>query len=276
VRKTLSHYVLEITIVLLGAIVAMFEAIFASGNIALIVGFVACLISLAVVAIRQEIATQVGDTIEDRALLRSIPDERWRVEAELNLEQSRLRYSSWADGTRRVDRETSLQYEVELLGSAATMVRAIHLIEDAEAINMWIDPQKKFRALVEAYKRLPERVDSKRILVVSNETNPISVVRDGYHVIEDHQALAFCQAQGDPRPQGLGFSLRIVWKPRSDREIADLLVVDDRETCSIESYGHGEFGHLEASVNASHVQKQIRVFEDLWTSATPIELCLPS
>lgn len=57
--------------------------------------------------------------------------------------------------------------------------------------------------------------------------------------------------------------------------IADLLVVDDREVCTIEGHGSGRFGDLTVSVNQAVVEAHIRSFEDLWTTATPVEHCLP-
>ena len=56
---------------------------------------------------------------------------------------------------------------------------------------------------------------------------------------------------------GLGFDLRIAWRPSSNREMSDLLIIDEKETCSIESYGHGHFGDLEVSVNPVVVGIQI-------------------
>ena len=274
VRKALSKYVIEITIVLLGAIIATLEAVFADRNIGLIVGFLSLLLALAVVAIRQEIATQVGDTIEDRKLLRSIPEARWRLDAQLELEEAYVRYMSWAGGTRRVERDKSLAYEVNALSHAAVSVRAIHLAADVESLRMWTEPQKKFHAMVEAYRRLPATVQCRRILVLNETDDGISVKVDGQRVIQDPVALSFCNLQRGERPDGLGFSLRILWKSDEDRAIGDLLIIDGRETCSIESYGHGRFSDLEACVTSALVQRQVLLFEDLWTSATPIDSCI--
>jgi hypothetical protein len=69
----------------------------------------------------------------------------------------------------------------------------------------------------------------------------------------------------------LGFTLRTLWIPGDDRAIGDLLIIDERESCSIESYGHGQFSDLIACVNSAQIHKQIQLFEDLWTSATPID-----
>jgi hypothetical protein len=276
VRKALSKYVIEIAIVLLGAIIATLEAVFADRNVGLVVGFLSLLLALAVVAIRQEIATQVGDTIEDRKLLRSIPEARWRLDAQLELEEAYVRYISWAGGTRRVERDKSLAYEVNALSHAAISVRAIHLAADLESLRMWTEPQKKFHAMVEAYRRLPGNVQCRRILVLSEADDGISVEEEGQRVIQDPVALTFCELQRDERPAGLGFSLRVLWNSEHERAIGDLLIIDGRETCSIESYGHGRFSDLEACVTSALVHRQVLLFEDLWKSAIPIESCIQS
>lgn len=250
------------------------EAVFADRNVALIIGFVSFLLALSVVAIRQEISTQVGDTIEDRKILRSIPDNRWRLAAQIDLEEASLRYLSWAGGTRRVSRKESLHYEVEALTHATASVRAIHLAGDLESLKMWIEPGKKFRALVEAYQRLPASVQGRRILVLNSDDDEISGEENGRRVIRNSLAQAFCSLQTTQRPTGLGFSLRVLWIPEDDRAIGDLLIIDDREFCSIESYGHGEFSDLVANVNEAQVRKQSQLFDDLWTNATPIEHAL--
>ena len=130
VRKVLSNHVFEITIVLLGAIIATLETVFADRNVGLmsVPLFPPCCGQM--IAIRQELATQVGDTIEDRKLLRSIPESRWRFDAQLELEEAYVRFTSWAGGTRRVGGRL-LAYEVKALSNAAVSVRAIHLDESA-------------------------------------------------------------------------------------------------------------------------------------------------
>jgi len=273
-RNALSHYVIEITIVLLGALIATLEAVFANRDVGLVVGFLSFLLALSVVAIRQELATQVADAIEERKLLRSIPETRWRLDAQLELEEAYVRYISWAGGTRRIERDESLAYEVRALANAAVSVRAIHLAADVESFRMWIEPHKKFHAMVDAYRRLPEAVQCRRILVLNEADEGISALHDGQRVIRDPMALAFCKLQRSERPDGLGVTLRVLWKPESDRAVGDLLIIDGRETCSIESYGHGRFSDLEACVTSALVQRQILLFEDLWTSAIPIESCI--
>lgn len=273
-RNALSHYVIEITIVLLGALIATLEAVFANRDVGLVVGFLSFLLALSVVAIRQEIASQIAEAIEDRKLIRSIPETRWRLDAQLELEEAYVRYMSWAGGTRRIERDESLAYEIRALANAAISVRAIHLAADVESFRMWIEPHKKFHAMVDAYRRLPGTVQCRRILVLNEANDGISALKDGQRVIREPLALAFCELQRSERPDGLGASLRVLWKPENDRAVGDLLIIDGRETCSIESYGHGRFSDLEACVTSALVQRQVLLFEDLWTSTIPIESCI--
>lgn len=275
VRKALENYVIEITLVLLGSIVATFEAIFASGSIALIVGFLSLLLSLSVVAIRLEIASQIGDMNEDKVVLRSIPDPRWRQEAQTGLEQTRLQYSSWANGVRHVKRESSLNYQIRALDKAIVSVRAIHLANDLDALDMWVNRQRGFASFVDAYRRLSPQILCRRILVLDGSDREISVEDSGRRVIDHPSALAFCTFQTGSRPEtGLGFELRVLWLPAGDRALPDLLIIDEQESCSIESYGHGQFGDLEACVNTVSVRKHAQFFEDQWSNAIPVEHCL--
>jgi hypothetical protein len=53
-------------------------------------------------------------------------------------------------------------------------------------------------------------------------------------------AIDVCRRQMRPVAEGsIGFELRNKWVHASNREIADLLIVDDRDACAIESYGTG-------------------------------------
>lgn len=276
-KKYLQQYVIEITLVLVGAIAAIVEALVVHrSDIAALMAVMALLLALAVAAIRQEIRVQIGDVLIERQVLHEIPDPSWRKEAQDEIEQARLKFASWAGGTRRVDERSSLNFQIEALRRATSSVRAIHLALDSDSLTMWDNRQRGFRHLVEAYAQLPDHVQRRRILVLDVNDPNLSVMQSSQRVITDEVVQRVCRLQMRNRDEGgLGFDLRIAWRPSRNREIADLLVIDEKETCSIENYGHGHFGDLEVSVNSVVVGARIHQFEDLWTASTPAGHCLP-
>ena len=83
-------------------------------------------------------------------------------------------------------------------------------------------------------------------MVLNVDDNAISAVGPVGRTIIDQTTSDVCRMQVAPRgPQGLGFELRILWVPAASRDIVDMLIIDEREVCSIQSYGHGQFGDLE-------------------------------
>ncbi len=276
-QKYLEQYVIEITLVLLGAIAAIVEALVVHrSDIAALMAVVALLLALAVAAIRQEIRVQIGKALIDRQILNEIPDPTWRKEAEDEIEQARLKFASWTGGTRRVGERSSLNYQIESLRRATSSVRAIHLALDSDSLTMWDNRQRGFNHLVEAYRQLPDHVHSRRILVLDVNDPKLSVMQSNQRIITDEVVQRVCHFQMRSRAEGgLGFDLRIAWRPSSNREVSDLLVIDEKETCSIESYGHGHFGDLEVSVNPVVVGGRIHQFDDLWTDSIPAGHCLP-
>ena len=276
-KRYLEQYVIEITLVLVGATAAIVEALVVHrSDIATLIAVVALLLALAVAAIRQEIRIQIGEILIERKVLHEIPDPSWRKEAEDEIEQARLKFASWAGGTRRVDERSSLNFQIESLRSAISSVRAIHLALDSDSLTMWDNRQRGFSHLVEAYRQLPDYVHSRRILVLDVKDPNLSVMQGNQRIIADEVVQRVCRFQMGSRAKGgLGFDLRIAWRPSSNREVSDLLVIDEKETCSIESYGHGHFGDLEVSVNPVVVGARIHQFEDLWTDSAPAGHCLP-
>jgi hypothetical protein len=211
-----------------------------------------------------------------RQILNEIPDPNWRKEAEDEIEQARLKFASWAGGTRRVGERSSLNFQIESLRRATSSVRAIHLALDSDSLTMWDNRQRGFNHLVEAYRQLPDHVHSRRILVLDVNNPNVSVMQSNQRIITDEMVQRVCDFQMTSRAEGgLGFDLRIAWRPSSNREVSDLLVIDEKEACSIESYGHGSFGDLEVSVNPVIVGARIHQFEDLWTDSISAGHCLP-
>ena len=277
VKERLGKYAIELTLVLLGTAAAALEAILVDRrDIALLLAFTSALIAIAVVAIRQEIARQISEVLLDKQLLRQIPDPRWRREAEAEIEQARARYAAWAGGTRRVNERSSLNFQIDALRGVKQSVRAVHLALESDSLGMWADHQRGFDRLVDAFRSLPDHVQSRRILVLNGDDQTVSTVNAGKRTIVDQTTADVCRLQTAPRDQGgLGFDLRISWVSASTRDITDLLIVDEREVCSIQSYGHGQFGDLEVCVNDAVIAGRIRLFEDLWTDAVPAKHCLP-
>ena len=276
-KRYLEQYVVEITLVLLGATASIVEALVVHrSDIAALMAVVALLLALAVAAIRQEIRVQIGEALIDRQILHEIPDPTWRKEAEDEIEQARLKFASWAGGTRRVDERSSLNFEIASLRRATSCVRAIHLVFDSDSLSMWDNRQRGFNHLVDAYRQLPDYVRCRRILVLDLNDRNLAVMQGSQRTITDEVAKRVCRLQTRSRAEGgLGFDLRIAWRPSGNREMSDLLVIDEKEACSIESYGRGHFGDLEVSVNPVVVGARIRQFEDLWTDSIPAERCLP-
>jgi len=120
-KRYLEQYVIEITLVLVGATAAIVEALVVHrSDIATLIAVVALLLALAVAAIRQEIRIQIGEILIERKVLHEIPDPSWRKEAEDEIEQARLKFASWAGGTRRVDERSSLNFQIESLRRASS------------------------------------------------------------------------------------------------------------------------------------------------------------
>ena len=142
---------------------------------------------------------------------------------------------------------------------------------------MWDNRQRGFKpTLVEADPKLPDQWVVPRILVLDISDSNVSVMQGNERIITNEVVQRVCHFQLRSRAQGgLSFDLRIAWRLPSNREVSDLLVIDEKEMCSIESYGHGSFGDLEFLVNP--VVKGIRIhqFEDLWTDSIPAGHCLP-
>lgn len=276
-QSYLEQYVIEITLVLLGAIASIVEALVVHrSDIAALMAVVALLLALAVVAIRQEVRVQLQEALIDRQILDEISDPNWRKEAEDEIEQARLKFASWAGGTRRVGERSSLNYQIESLRRATSSVRAVHLALDSDSLTMWDNRQRGFNHLVQAYRQLPDHVHSRRILVLDINNPDVSEVQGRERIITNEMVQRVCRFQLRSRVEGgLGFDLRIAWRPSSNREVSDLLVIDEKEACSIESYGHGSFGDLEVSVSQVIVGARIHQFEDLWTDSIPAEHCLP-
>lgn len=273
----MEKYVVEILLVLLGALAATLEAIFAQRtDIALIVVLLSLLLALAVAAIRQEIATQIGEAFVERRIIESIPDSRWRREAVAELEQLRLTFSSWSNGTRRIREWSSLNFQIDSLASARTSVRAIHIATQPGALQMWDDRHRGYDRLVDAFRGLDDAIVKRRILVLNADDQELSSTDGNGRIITSEVAKRVCRLQMAPSDEGgLGFDLRVLWRRPPEELPPNLLIVDEREVCTIENLGEDRFTDLEVSVNSTTVQYQIRRFEDLWTKATPVRHCLP-
>ncbi len=276
VRRRLSPYAVELAIIVGGLGAAVIEEIVTDrSDIALLVALISVLFALAVAAIRQDLAAQIHSASEEHALLDAIPDPQWRAEAVAELDRARATFASWANGARRIGEPGRLRHQVQAVRSATRTVSAVHIALEGEALNRWLDEQDGFDKLVDAYRQLPKSVHCRRVLVL-NQTSTLCSEQDGQRVIVDDTLLKVCKLQTGPRPsEGLGFDLRVRWVSPADRRIGDTLIVDDREVCSIESIGRGQFGELDVLVNPALVAACVRAFEDLWTQSVPIERCLP-
>ena len=276
-RRHIEKFVVEILLVLFGALAATLEAVLTQRtDIALIVVLVSLLLALAVAAIRQEIATQIGEAFVEQRIIESIPDSRWRGEAVAELEQLRLTFSGWTNGTRRIREWSSLNFQIESLASARTSVRAIHIATQPGALQMWDDRHRGYDRLVDAFRGLDDAIVKRRILVLDGDDAELSSADGSGRMITSDLAKRVCQLQTSATEDGgLGFELRVLWRRHSDELPPNLLIVDEREVCTIENLGEDRFTDLEVSVNPTTVQYQIRRFEDLWTTATPVRHCLP-
>lgn len=274
IQQGLRRYGVEIALALLGLIVALLEAVIVHrSDIALLIAFIAALLAVSVAAIRQEIAQQSAD----RRILDAIPDPRWRRDAEEQLNQARVTFSSWAGGTRRVDAKSSLNYEIKAVGRATHSVRAVHLATQPDSLDGWDNPQRGFAELARSYMNLPPKVISRRILALDSKDPGVSQIVDGLRLISDERTIRVCRTQMQPRTSGgLGSELRIFWSTSDERRVSDLLIVDGEEVCTIERLGHDHFGNLEVVINSAIVSSFVEQFEDLWTASVQAQQCLPT
>jgi hypothetical protein len=275
-RRRLSPYAVELAITVGGLGAAVIEEIVTDrSDIALLVALISVFFALAVAAIRQDLAAQIRSASEEHAILDAIPDPQWRAEAAAELARARATFASWANGARRIGEPGRLRHQVHAVSTATRTVSAVHLALDGRALKRWLDEQDGFDKLVDAYRQLPRSVHCRRVLVL-DETSALCAEQDGQRIIADDTLLKVCKLQTGSRPsEGLGFDLRVRWVSPADRRIGDMLIVDDREVCSIESIGRGQFGELDVLVNPALVAARVRAFEDLWTESVPIERCLP-
>lgn len=277
-RRGLERYAVEVAIALLGAMAAALEAVLVNRtDIALLVVLYSLLLALAVAAVRHDVAESLRDASSERQVLSAIPDARWREEAVAELDRLRLSFAGWADGTRRVPEQSSLNFQIRSLRSSTASVRAIHVAVNDSALTMWDDRHRGYDRLVDAYRGLPDSVDKRRILVLDATDDNLSTKVGSARVLSAAPAIRVCQLQTAPQDEGgLGFELRLLWlKPHGEEIPPNLLLVDDREACTIENRGEDRYTDLEVTVNPTQVRYQIRRFEDLWTAATPVEHCLP-
>jgi hypothetical protein len=271
VKRFVGEYGLELIIILLGAIATAAEALVSDRkDIALILGLVSVLLTVAVLSIRREIADQLGDLNADKVLIQSIPYPEWREHARVELESARETIAGWSFGVRRVSEQSALNFQIERLATARSAVCAIHMALRLDSLTMWTDDQRKFRRMVEAYGRLPPGIERQRLLVLDGDDGDVWSVRDGRSVIVDPTVRSLCELQlADQASGGLGFDLRILRVPAGTRRISDLLIVDDREAFSIDARGNDQFGNLEVTINPSKVALLVRDFRDHWSNAVP-------
>lgn len=274
-RRLSARYSVELVIGLLGAVAAAAEAIAVRRvDIAVLLAFISALLAISVAAIRQDIDRLLGQN-SIPALLERISEPRWRKQAEADFERVCDQLRSWADGHRRVPVGESLRYQIGEVTRATTSVRAIHVALDAQSLAMLSDSQRGFHGFLDSYKRLPTHVEKRRILVLDESDGAISAFQNGVRVIVSDEIKRVIAHQQDPVSDGgLGFTLRILWMHPRTRTIADLLVIDDRTSCSIQSFGNGQFGDLDVCISPHGVEDAVRRFENAWTDAVPAGLFL--
>jgi hypothetical protein len=267
VREFIGRHTAETAILLLGLLAGLLEGVFVEDtSIALVIVLMSLLLSIAVLSIRDEVEVQVRSVSDTRSLIASIPDGRWRQAAEDELAHLHTTLEAWSCGTRRVADRGSLQYQIAALAGCSMSVDAIHLALEEEALDIWLSPGRGFQRLVEAYRTLSPSVTRRRVLVLPGESE------DGASTVGavDGAIADFCDRQvAAAQDGGLGFDLRLLWLAPGRRDVGDILIIDRREVCSIESLGHGRFTDLEVSVAAPEVGVQVNHFERVWIEATP-------
>jgi hypothetical protein len=266
-RKVLRRYGVEITLALLGLVAALLESLIADRpDIALLVALTSFLLAFAVAALRMEIS----DLSAEKQILASIPEPAWRKDAQNEIDQARAKFTRWASGVRSVPERSSLNWQISSLKRARTSIQAIHLAMDISTLDMWINSQRGFARMVEAYRHLPEGIDHRRIITLNRDDPDVSEVIDGRRIIRSEAVAAFCDLQTRSRVHGgLQCELRIAWCSAQSRDVADMMVIDDREACTIESLGRGNFSDLEVYVSEPTIASFRTVFEDLWADAVP-------
>lgn len=275
-RRHVERYSVEVGLALLGAVAAALEAILTDRtDLALLTLMYSFLLALSVAAIRHDIVVHVGQVSAERQILESIPDPHWREEAQGELDRRRLEYARWADGVRRVSEDSSLAFQVRALQAATVSIRAVHVAMNRSSLEMWDNPHRGYDRMVDAYRALPDGLSKRRVLVLNRNDDSLSTPYEGGRRIVDDLAARVCRLQAAPRDKGgLGFDLRVLWLSTTDNVPPNLLIVDDREACSIENRGEDKYTDLEVVVNPMLVSHEMRLFEDLWMNATPVQHCL--
>lgn len=261
VGKAAGRYAVELMIALFGVLAALAEATLGSDtSTALLIAVTAFLLALSTAALRQEIRA----SSQHQRMIDAVPPE-WRPDAQLEMDRLVHQLTSWISGVRRVPHESSMKVQIEALRKCSSSVEAIHVAVDPDALEMLRDPARGFNEMTRAYESIPASASKRRILVLDR-----SVVDLSGRGLSDALTLEACARQ-----EAIGFDLRVCLRSSADRQIGDLLVVDELISFSIERRGRGSFSDLEVCINPATVEAHHRLFEDLWTSSVPLADCMP-
>jgi hypothetical protein len=274
-QRQIRENALELAIAIVGLAAAVIEAVFADKDTAVMVAVTALLIAVAAASIRADVARKIDEAFVDQQIIQEIPDRRWQADALGELAGLRVALARWRDGTRALPRESSLNYQIAALANARTSVCAVHRVDDDESIRRWLSEEKGFARLAHAFRNLPRGVERRRVLIVE-QGSPLVSSGGTDSTTPSPQLDELCGMQTRPVDHGgLGFDVRLFWVKPGTRPVADTLIIDGRESCSIEKTGHGEFGDLEVCVNPAQLRDRVRAFEDLWTEATSWQASSP-
>lgn len=268
----LRRYILEILLAVIGALGALLVALLVHRVAdAIVLGVLSLVIAVSALGVRFDVEERAGNADRIGRVILTIRTARWRDDAIQEVDEAIVRYESWAGGSRRVSERQSLAYQIASLQGARWSVRAVHVVSDPDSLSMWSNPQRGFSRLVAAYQNLGDNVGVQRIMILDPDQWRTGEV-DGRKVIGDKVLETVCRFQIRLRMDGgLGADLRLMWRPNNDRSLGDFLIVDEREVCSIERLGRGNFGDLEVSINAAQVRRYVNTFEAAWLQSSRAE-----
>lgn len=266
---------------LLGSAAALAEFfIFDDKKLGFLVVVFGFLLSAAVLLIRRDITEQLSHDL-NRVVARIEPDS-WRNDAFERAQELTEELREWAEGRRTLSRAMAIPHQVEVLKSARNSMYAIHVALDVEkAIRLWEKAEGNFRNLVETHRRLPDRIEKRRIFVLDDNDQTLVTEIDGRKIIARDWIVDVCQKQIAALTEGgLGVNLRILWRSEAEADALerdlppDLLIVDRREVVIVD-VGSGEYFDGRAFVTPTRVKTFCKMFENYWGSAVPAAECLP-
>jgi len=264
--KLVKGYLPELFIIAVGLVAGFIELFLVNDrNLGVIILSIGFLLSVAVLTLRKEIATQISQQLHILRTIEQIPNENWRREAENRLHRLAMELQDWAEGVRNLSREESVSYQIHLVNGARRKVQAIHVGIPLEQLFLWSRESGAFSRLRESYKQVQTHTTKQRLFICRRD----EVVQGGR--ISNQEVLEVWKKQIQPVEQGgYGFEAKVRWVQRIEDIPPDLLLVDDKEAVVVKGGGMPH-EHHQAVTSATLLDSYRSLFTSLWAIAEPIE-----